>query len=202
MPSKLLLLSVGLGLSACASPPVPVISGPNALASRVSDSTRSHDILTAALAKGDAARISGDGEQLQQAAVVLRSVGTKQQGGEDLAANWQAEATRLGAKPVASVPYRGRVLGSAFSQGEIEGGSSYATQQMFLAGEPARISVVPRHGAILKLMVVDNGGKTLCDTQVDQPKATCDWLPVFTGRYRIVVQNSGDNKAGFYLVVN
>lgn len=204
MRKMLALLTAAMMLNGCTtavpSASVPSVKDSSALLMRPSGP---HDILVNVLVQGEAARETGDGEQLQQAALTLRALGaTPAQGNEDLASAWLTQAMTFGAKPASTLPYRGRALGSAYKRGEIDRGDVFAMQQMFLAGERARISVVPGRGAALTLTVADEAGKTLCEKVVGQPHASCDWLPVFTGRFRITVHNSGDAKAGFYLVVN
>lgn len=154
------------------------------------------------LAKGEAALAAQDYATLRKAAISLKGQGAQpEEGAEDVASKWLSIAEQGGASGPPPL-YRGRALGPGYRIGYIDRGGIFAMQQTFLAGEKARISVVPREGAQLKVTVTKDDGTKLCDKAVGAPQASCDWMPVFTGRFQISVQNAGSAKAAFYLVVD
>ena len=154
------------------------------------------------LVQGEAARAGGDHAALLDTAKGLTALGASPaEGQDDLAALWMKEARAGGARAPAPV-FRGRALGPAYRRGMLGAGSRVTMRQLFLAGQRARISVAPTNGASrLSMRVQDGEGGTLCAKQVGGQQADCAWLPLFTDRFNIVVENSGSMPAAFYLIV-
>jgi len=154
------------------------------------------------LMEGDAALASGDHAALRARAQMLTALGaTPAEGQEDLARLWTREAQDHGvAEP--ALAFRGRALGPAYRRGSIVPGGSMTMRQLFLGGQRAQILVAPADGAgHLSIRVQGADGETLCAKPVGDPQADCAWMPLFTERFDIVIENGGAAPAGFYLVV-
>lgn len=159
------------------------------------------------LIEGDAALAGGDAAQLMDTAQVLKALGaTPAEGQDDLASLWTQEAQTRGATR-STLAFRGRALGPAYRRGSLVAGGSFTMRQLFLAGQRAQISVAAAGGSVgaggagLSIKVQGADGATLCAKAVGGPQADCAWLPVFTERYDIVIENGGSVPAGFYLIV-
>lgn len=152
------------------------------------------------LTEGEAAIAAGDYDALLLAGQFLRALGaTPVEGQPDLASEWIAQARAHGVTK-AGLGARGRALGPAYRRGVLAMGDSFSMQQLFLAGQPARISVAAG-GSGLSVQVRDADGTTLCEKPVDGRQTDCVWMPAFTGRFDIVIQNGGTGPARFHLVV-
>lgn len=158
------------------------------------------DAVLRTLVEGDAARAKGDHDALLGTAQALRTLGAvPAEGQDDLAAQWTREAHGNGAS---GPNFRGRALGPAYRHGSLGAGGSVTVRQLFLAGQRAQISIAPARGAAnLSMRVRGANGATLCAKPVDGAQADCAWLPLFTDRFDIVIENSGAVPADFYLVV-
>lgn len=158
------------------------------------------------LLEGDAAVANGDHAGLLDTAQVLKALGaTPVEGQDDLAVAWTDTAHAHGVTRSA-LGFRGRALGPAYRRGSLVAGGSFTMRQLFLAGQRAQISVAPAGGATgrgtgLSIRVQGTDGATLCAKPVGGPQADCAWLPVFTDRYDIVIENGGSMPATFYLIV-
>ena len=155
------------------------------------------------LMEGDAALAGGNAAQLMDVAQILKALGaTPAEGQDDLAALWTQEAQTRGVTR-STLAFRGRALGPAYRRGLLEAGGSFTMRQLFLAGQRAQISVAPTGGgaAGLSIRVLGADGATLCAKPVGGPQADCAWMPVFTDRYDIVIENGGSVPAAFYLIV-
>ncbi|MFY9351274.1 MAG: hypothetical protein WBL20_02260 [Sphingobium sp.] len=153
------------------------------------------------LLEGEAAQAAGDGAALLDTAQVLKALGaTPAEGQQDLAALWTQEAEARGVTKSA-LGFRGRALGPAYHRGALNAGDKVILRQLFLAGQRAQISVAPAGRAKLSVRVQDAGGSTLCQKDVGGPQADCAWMPLFTDRYAIVIENGGASPAAFYLIM-
>lgn len=154
------------------------------------------------LMAGDAARGRGDHRALLEDAQLLRALGAKPADGQDdLATAWTQEAQSHGVTR-SSLNFRGRALGPAYRHGSIGAGASMTVRQLFLAGQRAQISIAPTHKAShLSVRVLGTDGNTLCAKPVNGAQANCAWLPLFTDRYDIVIENGGAATEAFYMVV-
>ena len=103
--------------------------------------------------------------------------------------------------PDATETYCGRALGPAYRQGVLAPRATLATEQIFLAGKKAMVSVVPEAGRTLA-MSVTAPGEAICAQDVASPRGVCSWLPVFTRRVEIRLVNSGDRPSHYYLISN
>ncbi|MEC3912391.1 hypothetical protein U5A82_18500 [Sphingobium sp. CR2-8] len=154
------------------------------------------------LMEGEAAQANSDYGVLLETAGILKALGArpaKEQ--DDLAAQWIRQAHDHGVA-VSDLAFRGRALGPAYRRGSLAARESLTLRQLFLAGQRAQISVAPTHGASgLSMRVQGADGNTLCDKAVDGRQSDCAWLPLFTDRYDIVIENGGTMPADFYLIV-
>ena len=159
------------------------------------------DAVALALAKGSAAEAVADGKRMIEAADALDAMGARPEAGTiALSVQWRAAAKRLGVMAQAT-PYRGRALGPAYRSGVLKAGANLTTEQVFLAGRKATVALVPREPASLDLKIIGDGPVDLC-SRVANPQATCDWMPVFTQRVRIRVENRSPRQASYFLVSN
>lgn len=154
------------------------------------------------LLEGDAAQADGDHAALLDRVEALQALGaTPAEGQDDLAAFWTKEASDHGVASSA-LGFRGRALGPAYRRGSLVPGASLTMRQLFLGGQRAQILVAPAGGATnLSLRVQGADGSTLCAKPVGGPQVDCAWMPLFTDRYNIVIENGGSAPARFYLVV-
>jgi len=140
-----------------------------------------------AIARGGSARPAAR----RDAARALAAAGAHPvDGTHDLAAAWGAMRTP---------PYRDRALGPGYRQIAIGGGSSARFEQVFLAGQRARVAVVMHGNAAVRLAVTDDDGQPQCGAR--EHAGRCDWVPLWTTRYRIELQNPGSAIASYTVVV-
>jgi hypothetical protein len=161
------------------------------------------DALMRTLAEGDLAQARGDQAALAAAADNLNLLGARPaEGQDDLSILWSQQAQAAGAVHAGPV-YRGRALGPAYRRGSLAAGGRVTLRQLFLAGQRAQISVARATGvaASLSVRVRNADGGTLCAKPVAAPQADCAWLPLFTERYAIEIENGGSAPATFYLVI-
>ena len=154
-----------------------------------------------AIARGVAAEEAGDAAAMLEAARSLDSLGARAPSPEeDLAARWRSLARERGLPE--EPPLRGRALGPAYKKGVLAPGTMLATEQVFLAGQAAEVALVPSGGAALAMRVVARGKPICAREAAEPPRATCAWLPIFTERVSISVENRGSRPAAYYLVSN
>lgn len=103
--------------------------------------------------------------------------------------------------PDTAPPMRGRALGPGYMRGQVPGGARRVTEQLLLSGEIAHIALgsAPRGG--LALRVRDADGKLACEHDPAHAR-DCRFVPIFTQRYRIEIENTGEAVARYYLVVD
>ena len=153
-----------------------------------------------AIAGGMTAEEKGDAAAMLEAARALDALGARAgPEEEDLAVRWRALARERGLAD--EQPLRGRALGPAYKKGVLAPGAALATEQVFLAGQGAEVALVPGAGGALSMKVTARG-KPICERAAEPPRATCSWLPIFTERVGISVENRGSRPAAYYLVSN
>lgn len=127
-------------------------------------------------------------------------------GSDDPLARWRSQH-----KAPDVVPWRGRALGPAYRRAVVQPGESLVIQQIFLAGQRAQIAAqvtgqvtgqASSHGnsGAVAMAISNPRAEAVCTRQV-APRASCNWLPIFTERFAIALQNSGSQAASVYLVV-
>ncbi len=140
-----------------------------------------------AIARGDNPRAA----VRRSAGQTLADLGARPADGtRDLAAAW-------GAKP--KTAYRDRALGPGYRTVAVNGGGSEHFEQVFLAGQQARIAVVGHGAAPVRLAVTDDDGQPQCGAS--DPAGRCDWVPLWTTRYRIDLKNPGLKAASYTIVI-
>ncbi|HUD93207.1 hypothetical protein [Sphingobium sp.] len=154
------------------------------------------------LMQGEAAQVGDNHDALLDNAESLQALGaTPAEGQEDLAALWTKQAVDEGAAP-SGLGFRGRALGPAYRRASVVAGGSFSVRQLFLGGQRAQILVAPSGSSPnLSLRVEGADGVALCKKPVGGPQVDCAWMPIFTDRYNIVIENGGSAPASFYLVV-
>lgn len=154
------------------------------------------------LVDGDRARRAGDHRALLDKARILMAQGaTPAEGQDDLATLWTRQAQDHGVTRSA-LAFRGRALGPAYRRGSLGARGSITVRQLFLAGQKAQIVIAPAQGAAnLSVRVLGADGHIQCAKQIGGAQADCAWLPLFTDRYDIVIENDGPTPADFYMVV-
>lgn len=156
-----------------------------------------------ALTLGAEAERARNARALMKAAVMLEASGARPQPGEaDLAKDWRALASKLGAKPPRALLYRGRTLGPAYRRGQLGAGAGTVLEQTFSAGQRAQVSLVSGRGAALSLRIADDEGAERCARKLDKARAECAWLPVWTARHRIELRNLGHATVSYFLLTN
>lgn len=178
----LFFLLMGLAVSAQASP-------------------RPADLVAEALSAGLQAEAQQDGPAMLRAADRLDSLGAHPETGEDIAAHWRETAAGLGTD-IRTTVSRGRTLGPAYSARDVTAMGRFATRQSFNAGEKANIAVVSPGGENLQLSVLDDDGAPACRQSRVSKRISCTWVPLWTGLFRIEVENAGDRSTWFYLITN
>ena len=156
----------------------------------------SFDRAVDALSSGGRAAARGDHAALAVSANALVESGATPQAGEkDIAQTWLATAhARM---PLAI--FRDRPLGPGYRTIGLPRGASAHFDQVFLAGQRARVAVVPLRQARFVMKIVDDAQQNVCDAS--SPRALCDWVPSFTTRFGIDVRNAGSTPASFVVVV-
>lgn len=188
-----LVLATCLGLGACASvlPDTPAARVDNATQSA---QTRAERLLFA-LHAADSAERSGDAAELLDAIETIEALGARPGSDVDLAdlIRWRAAVEKQ------RIPMRGRTLGPAYRSGRLAPGQVTTMEQTFLGGKTARVAISSRGDQALGMRVFDGSSKNVC-SQI-APNASCRWLPIFTQRHRIELENPGSALVEYYLVL-
>lgn len=180
-----------LSLAACAGKPVQTASAPSV----PSPATRA-ELIAQALEEAAAADAAGDAQGLARALRVVDAAGARPiaEVGEDPVPAWRSRATD------AEPPLRGRPLGPGYRSGRIAAGGRDSFAQLFLSGTASTIAISAPSGDRLALSVVDKDDKPICKREGARGGA-CRWVPLFTQRYTIEVQNLGPSDARYFLVI-
>jgi hypothetical protein len=94
---------------------------------------------------------------------------------------------------------RGRSLGPGYRSGQLRAGRSEQLEQVFLSGTRASVALSAPSGARLRLEVQDRSDDAVCGKEGNPNH--CQWVPLFTGRYRIRIVNPGATAVRYFLVV-
>jgi hypothetical protein len=117
----------------------------------------------------------------------------------NVAKQWAAD---FGNGRTAHPLYRGRILGPVYQRQNLAANSTLVTDQLFIAGQAANIAVAPIAYAKLSLVVRDATGAKICEKAHLQPSSGCSWIPVFSQRYQIEVNNPGRAASSYFLVID
>ena len=134
-------------------------------------------------------------ERLDAMNVRLAADANVQAGADDPLAQWRSRMA-----PADAAPWRGRALGPAYRRARVEPGESLVIEQIFLAGQRAEIAAhASTGGSAVALKVNNPRAEAVCAREL-APRASCNWLPVFTERFAIALENRGTEPASVYLV--
>ena len=183
-----ILLSAAMLLSGAANRTAPLPVAPDDATERVA----------AALAQGDGGKTPA---LRQRAANALAALGARPADASviDVVKLWSRTDHRGSS---ARRVYRGRILGPIYRQGSVSPHQAAITEQLFLGGQPASLSVSPTRGGQLDLVVREMGGQAVCNAVVRQPAATCRWSPTYSARYQIEIRNSGASPSRYFLAMD
>lgn len=109
----------------------------------------------------------------------------------EMVATWRREA-RL--RPVA---WRGRMLGPAFRQGLLAAGQHVEFAQVFSGGQRATVAMRSVPGDPISMRITSSTGASVCIEQ-----ARCTWLPRFTERATVRLENTTVSPGRFVVVVD
>jgi hypothetical protein len=119
-------------------------------------------------------------------------------GSDDPLGQWRSAHRTSG-----EAQWRGRALGPAYRRAVVQPGESLVIQQIFFAGQRAQIAAQlsgSGDSGLVAMAISNPRAEPVCTRQV-APRASCNWLPIFTERFAIALQNSGTRTASVYLVV-
>lgn len=195
-----LVLAAALVQSACAGEtPMPAARAPVATADPAGDV--SGDLAVDLAANTAALLAMADQAQnaVERATFVnrLNALGVVLADGapDDPLAGWRQEYAAANAHP----PFRGRTLGPAYRRAQLGAGQSLRIEQIFYAGERANIAAQVSGNAEVAMAIVNPRAEPVCARNL-APSATCNWLPIFTERFVIELQNRSNAPASVYLV--
>lgn len=156
-----------------------------------------------ALILGEASLKSGKADDLIRATQILTVIGARPADAkaDDLVKQW-SEIALLQNPELAAPVYRGRILGPAYKSGTVLGSSSLVVEQLFLAGKKATVALVPSQQSKLTIHVSNSEGAPVCVKPGVKKKASCQWLPIFTDRFEIRIQNNSQSNVKYHLVLN
>ena len=173
-----------------------MLSAPTA-SSELVRPAETHDAgrVAAALAQGDAAYAGKDMAALKLALGQLDALGAApmDEAQDDLLAQWRV------AVPELDPPMRGRALGPAYRKGQVIGQGKDTIDQLFLSGKKASVALEGPGGTRPELAIFDAQNRPVCGPK-DKDRR-CQWIPVFTQRYRIEIANPGAAALRYYLVI-
>ncbi|MCX7284283.1 MAG: hypothetical protein NTX28_09600 [Novosphingobium sp.] len=136
-------------------------------------------------------------ERLGMALAALDALGARPLDvADDPVAHWRTRAQMPRA-----MAYRGRVLGPAYKAGMLNPGDTVRLPQLFDGGRAARVAVATADKAPLNFTVLDREARPVCPPAKARSRE-CSWTPLFSGRFEIVLSNSSDSAAGYYIVID
>lgn len=153
------------------------------------------DSAIAALKSGFSLESKGPSPALRRAAARLSASGAHGlDPSDDLVARWLGST-----KQTRSAVFRNRALGPAYRRVTLNGGLTAHFEQVFLAGQRARVAIIPVDNAAFGLVVADDSGQSICAPKpVEGP---CDWVPLYTSRFSIDLKNHSAKTASYVLVM-
>ena len=96
---------------------------------------------------------------------------------------------------------RGRGLGSAYQSGWLEPNGSKRIEQIFLAGEAARVSLSSLTKAPLDINVNGPDAKNVC-RQSAGINGRREWMAIYSQRFSIEIRNPASKRVRYFLVTN
>lgn len=98
-----------------------------------------------------------------------------------------------------AAPWRGRTLGPAYRRAQVGAGERLRIEQVFFAGQRAQIAAQASGGGQVALEIANPRAQAVCAQQLS-PRGTCDFLPIYTERFSIELENTGSQSASVYIV--
>jgi hypothetical protein len=181
--------------SGCATRPVPIEQQGDPVITSLAAATGRAATAARLLAEADAAQ--DQPQRLGTLIAALDTMGVRPAADTaDPMALWRqrAELPR-------TAPYRGRVLGPAYRAGTLDPGGSVRLPQLFDGGRAARVAVATRNRALVDLIVLDTEAKPVCPPGKAASRE-CNWTPLFSSRFEIVLTNASGTTATYYLVID
>jgi|GEM_PF-431554 len=156
-----------------------------------------------AIVAGQVGAKNSDAGALRSAAQTLESLGARPDGDQEsnLSKSWSEQASLIDPSTTPPV-YRGRALGPSYKKGIVSAGSRVSIDQIFLAGRKASVALVPASPKPMSIEISDGQGKNICARRTSSKPANCEWLPLFTERYKINIRTSESRPVTYYLVSN
>lgn len=182
--TSLLLLPLALG--ACAHGQVAPLALPAPSGNPLHDAA-------ALLAAADSARTADERAPLIERLDAL-DVRLAEGALDDPLAIWRSEHQSSGA-----APWRGRTLGPAYRRARVSAGTTLRIEQVFYAGQRAEIAAQTSGGGQVALEIANPRAEAVCARQLS-PRAACNFLPIFTERFSIELENTGTQPASVYIV--
>jgi hypothetical protein len=109
-------------------------------------------------------------------------------------ATWRTQHQASGA-----APWRGRALGPAYRRLAVGAGASLRIEQVFYAGQRAEIAAQANGNGQVALAVANPRAQAVCEQQL-APRGSCSFLPIYTERFSIELENTGNASASVYIV--
>ena len=186
----ILLVAACASLGACVSGPSEALTHGDS--ARPFSQTRGERLLIALHAAESAERAGAEADLLA-ALEAIEALGARPGTDADLAdlERWRAAVAEK------RIPMRGRTLGPAYRSGRLAPGQVMAMEQTFLGGEAARGAISSRGEQALGMRVFDGSSKSVCSQVASS--ASCRWLPLFTQRHRIELENPGRAPVEYHL---
>lgn len=97
---------------------------------------------------------------------------------------------------------RGRVGGATRLLSRLPAGYRDTFTVAFFGGELAEVGIAGDGDADLDLRVLDENGNTICLETGYSDRIYCSFTPVWTGNFRIIVDNMGRIRNSYYLLTN
>ncbi len=179
-----------LALAGCASAP-DCCSQPESSSSVAASSVAER--LVVALVDADLAFARGDKGRLTEALRRIDSLGGRplDQTSSDIR-EWRQAADQ-------APPMRGRTLGPGYRSGRVSAGGTEQIEQVFLSGKRASVALSFPGGGRLSLQVQNGREEAVCGKESNP--SHCQWVPIFTDRYRIRIANPGETAVRYFLVI-
>lgn len=125
------------------------------------------------------------------AADILAALGAvPAEGQKDLASAWARRGER---SPV----FRDRVLGPVYRRLMLAPHGAARFEQTFFAGQTARVAIVAVDHIPARLSIVDSDGRQQCEPA----RQTCAWVPLWTSRFAVEVENASPRSGRFFVVM-
>ncbi|MEH6660049.1 MAG: hypothetical protein V7679_00250 [Parasphingorhabdus sp.] len=156
-----------------------------------------------AIVAGQLGAKNSDAKALRTAAQTLESLGARPDDDQEnnLSKSWSEQASTIDPSTTPPV-YRGRALGPSYKKGMVSATARVSIDQIFLAGRKASVALVPASPKPMSIEISDGQGKNICTRHTSSKPANCEWLPLFTERYKINIRTSESRPVTYYLVSN